>query len=571
MVANRNQAVANAMEARKDLGPYLKHIVRMYKLVTRAMCIHPYGWSAFGKYPDQFTGYLWLYDRLFYSPLPDATASRETPRWNVFGILIVPVLIVGAVAHICVYSGTRIWMAVTAYTAMFPIISGCLSDGIEGNRMRHSTYPLMILLAMLLLSAGYQRCFSRRPALANLVSGSGQRDEQEGLRVSPPGYTSKLMRYFRFSAFRKQPIWALILLTALSTLAYEAWLFRLPTGEVRAEIIFPAKSDWGADPVLVNGVPKAADFVFVNYLGPGRVRFGYDSWGYGGPFSTLLSVEPGKSYVVEIDVPSLHIEETNPRGQLLVKLNGQNVLQGIVHSHIESKGPLYVGSNPVGGTVCGPIFSGKIRNLRTRLITPAALWASAESQLPNLPLTIASMFALSLLVVLAAQGSSRERRAMVRRVWTPVLQTGSGRLPEFRVLVFLAGLTAFVVMSVNRFTGFALPEHKLDLVSQADNIASPARRYLATRKTGFAPADVPIGGMNADPAWAACDYLWCTMLPYYTNAVPPGNDPPAYPYLIFVGNPGGAEKPDVQASRFRNYRIEAPLTPEAFLLVRSKP
>jgi hypothetical protein len=31
------------------------------------------------------------------------------------------------------------------------------------------------------------------------------------------------------------------------------------------------------DPILVTGVPNAADFVFVNYLGPNSLRIGYDS------------------------------------------------------------------------------------------------------------------------------------------------------------------------------------------------------------------------------------------------------------------------------------------------------
>jgi hypothetical protein len=140
-------------------------------------------------------------------------------------------------------------------------------------------------------------------------------------------------------------------------------------------------------------------------------------------------------------------------------------------------------------------------------------------------------------------------------------------LARFRVWAFLAGLTIFVALSANRFSAFAWSEHKLDLESQADNIGALARPYLSSRVVHA----TPIGCVSANPAWPdACDYLWYSMLPYYVKPTPPSVKP-ALHYVIFLGDPRAAETLESQASRVRNYQIEAPLTPEAVLLVRSNP
>jgi hypothetical protein len=138
---------------------------------------------------------------------------------------------------------------------------------------------------------------------------------------------------------------------------------------------------------------------------------------------------------------------------------------------------------------------------------------------------------------------------------------------RLRLWAFLAGLTAVVALSANLFSAFAWSEHKLDLESQADNIGMPARGYLSSRVVHA----TPIGCVSANSAWPdACDYLWYSMLPYYVKPTPPSVEP-ALHYVIFLGDPRAAEKLESQASRVRNYQIEAPLTPEAVLLVRSNP
>ena len=101
------------------------------------------------------------------------------------------------------------------------------------------------------------------------------------------------------------------------------------------------------------------------------------------------------------------------------------------------------------------------------------------------------------------------------------------RMPHrVRVFLFVLGVTAFIGLSANRFSDFAWTEHKLDLVSQADNIAAPARQYLGAHLEHAAH----IGCMSVNPDLSGvCDFIWYSLLPYYTKTLPPIRRPPDFP------------------------------------------
>jgi hypothetical protein len=135
-----------------------------------------------------------------------------------------------------------------------------------------------------------------------------------------------------------------------------------------------------------------------------------------------------------------------------------------------------------------------------------------------------------------------------------------------RSSIFLIALTGFIALSAHRFSEFAFTEHKLDAVSQADLIGTPARQYL-TARLGHA---AHIGCLSSNPQWPdACDYLWYSMLPFYVDPTHPGAEPVGYPYFLFISDPQSLESAEVQASRIRNYRVNMPLVQGALLLERS--
>ena len=147
-ITTRHEALARAIEGRKNWPVFRDHLIFMYKFVTRQMYLHPYAGTAFGAYPDEFTGYLWLYDRALFSPVYVKPPHSNALYWTVFAFFILPALLFGALVYVAFSKGNRIGVGLLTYTAFFPVISALLSDGYEGNRMRHSTYPLMILLAV---------------------------------------------------------------------------------------------------------------------------------------------------------------------------------------------------------------------------------------------------------------------------------------------------------------------------------------------------------------------------------------------------------------------------------------
>lgn len=168
MLTTRKEALQLAFQARTNLRADWQHVILMYKYATRPMYIHPYTHQAFDAYPDQFTGYLWFYDRLFFSPVFTSTPRRDSLVWNVDGIFLLPLLFCSCLILIWVCKERRLLFGIATYTAFFPLISASLSDGIEGNRMRHSTYPLMILLALIAVSATYHSWIGRRHTVSRL-------------------------------------------------------------------------------------------------------------------------------------------------------------------------------------------------------------------------------------------------------------------------------------------------------------------------------------------------------------------------------------------------------------------
>jgi hypothetical protein len=133
-----------------------------------------------------------------------------------------------------------------------------------------------------------------------------------------------------------------------------------------------------------------------------------------------------------------------------------------------------------------------------------------------------------------------------------------------RVAVFLIVLTGFVALSANRFSDLAWADRKLDLLSQADFIGTPAREYLAGRLEHAAR----IGCLSSNPEWPdGCLYLWYSMLPLYVD-YEPGSEGRGYSYLLFISNPQSAESAELQASRIKSYRVAAPLAQGALLLQR---
>src|SRR5689334_9127745 len=101
-------------------------------------------------------------------------------------------------------------------------------------------------------------------------------------------------------------------------------------------------------------------------------------------------------------------------------------------------------------------------------------------------------------------------------------------LQRLRLAGFVLFLCGYVGLSCDDFSAFLYPERKLDQVSEAENMGTPARQRI----TGRAAHTERIGCVNKDAARPNfCSFLWYSMLPYYAKEVPRDTPPDRHRFL----------------------------------------
>ena len=145
----------------------------------------------------------------------------------------------------------------------------------------------------------------------------------------------------------------------------------IPSGD-RAPITGPSESllfilkfptdQTGADPLITSGVTGAGDFIYVEYLAGGRVRFGCDHWGYGGHSGQPLPVDTRLLHRLEIQTAGLFPSQGSKASTMPihVKLDGVSVLDAETALYPRSAYQIHIGENPIGGSTAGARFRGEI-------------------------------------------------------------------------------------------------------------------------------------------------------------------------------------------------------------------
>lgn len=142
-------------------------------------------------------------------------------------------------------------------------------------------------------------------------------------------------------------------------------------GGIRLSVRFPAGRAQQAEPLLVRGVAGAGDILFVHYVDEGLIRIGLDRWGSGGPVSAAVPIDmqephelvvladfllPPRDSAIFTERPAL----ADLQGVLRVALDGKIVLTGTVDAHPAPLETLTLGTNFIGGSTAGPVFTGRI-------------------------------------------------------------------------------------------------------------------------------------------------------------------------------------------------------------------
>ncbi len=143
-------------------------------------------------------------------------------------------------------------------------------------------------------------------------------------------------------------------------------------GPVSLQVIFPAELKQNSEVLVATGHEFLSDFVYVQKLGNQQVRFGFEHASRGGFRGEAISVTPGQTYTLVVQMGSLHPPLAHPvyanlsaaeiaarTDYVHVTLDGRTVLSGKVEFY-DSSGSFSVGTTGPNRPRSLADFSGQI-------------------------------------------------------------------------------------------------------------------------------------------------------------------------------------------------------------------
>lgn len=137
-------------------------------------------------------------------------------------------------------------------------------------------------------------------------------------------------------------------------------------GAVDMTVVFARGAQGAAEPLVVTGVAGAGNFIYLRYLEGDKMIFGFDHWGIGGIVGKPVVVDTWKPHRLRMTMGSLYPPGENVgelRTRVKVWLDNTVVLEGDYACHPSARMEVRVGENAIGGSTCGPKFSGQIQRL----------------------------------------------------------------------------------------------------------------------------------------------------------------------------------------------------------------
>jgi len=145
-------------------------------------------------------------------------------------------------------------------------------------------------------------------------------------------------------------------------------------GPITLRLQLPGASGGTAEPILAVGRTGQATFVYIRRLSEGRAKVGIEFWGYGAMESPPFKVPSQDAQVtIEASFPALFpssgspdwgavsdFEQRHLLSQYVVTVDGVARVSGPVRYDEPPHSPIYLGQNPLGGSVVSDVFTGKV-------------------------------------------------------------------------------------------------------------------------------------------------------------------------------------------------------------------
>jgi hypothetical protein len=142
----------------------------------------------------------------------------------------------------------------------------------------------------------------------------------------------------------------------------------LPRG-FELEVVFAPGMAGLSEPLIVSGTTGLGDFLFVRHLDETHAVLGHERWGTPPVLSAPFEVKPATPRRLVVDVPAFSHTRGGSRGGndiLRVQLDGVELLNTTTRFELRKSSHLFFAENPLGGTACGPTFSGTLSHLDGR-------------------------------------------------------------------------------------------------------------------------------------------------------------------------------------------------------------
>lgn len=139
--------------------------------------------------------------------------------------------------------------------------------------------------------------------------------------------------------------------------------FPAPPTPLVLEVTFPRGIAGRGEPIGTTGRMRDGDFLAVRYVDEESAVLFYDVWGVGGPISRPFALQPGKRRRLEVEMPTLsHVAQVRSRERrpLRVLLDGEPLLDEPVYFHRREPAEIFIGLNPIGGSLVDVHFRGDL-------------------------------------------------------------------------------------------------------------------------------------------------------------------------------------------------------------------